>query len=42
MTERHIVFDAEELTEGQNDIATLEPTNMLTFGHVSKKLLDAL
>lgn len=37
MTERHIVFDAEELTEGQNDIATLEPTNITHFWGMSPK-----
>lgn len=37
MTERHIVFDAEELTEGQNDIATLEPTNVTHFWGMSPK-----
>jgi len=37
LADRHIIFDAEELAEGQNDIATLEPTNITHFWGMSPK-----
>ncbi len=37
LADRHIIFDAEELAEGQNDIATLEPTNVTHFWGMSPK-----
>lgn len=35
MKERDIIFDAEELEKGQNDIATLAPTNITHFWGMS-------
>lgn len=35
MTKRNILFSAEELTEGQNDIQNLEPTNITHFWGIS-------
>ena len=37
MADRHVIFDAEELAKGQNDIATLEPTNVTHFWGMSSK-----
>jgi hypothetical protein len=37
LTERDIVFDARELAKGQNDIATLQPTNITHFWGMSPK-----
>ena len=35
MIEKNIVFDAQELTKGKDDIATLEPTNITHFWGMS-------
>lgn len=35
MKERDVIFDAKELTKGQSDIATLEPTNITHFWGMS-------